>query len=190
MRAAIPTDLLLRLMNATPEQYAAVERVLGVTPEDGGSKMENGGPAVSEDVAQELSGLRRDVAAMRKDIRELRHEQTSDAVSDNEAARVFALMKSLDAGERTRKAPLERVFRLLVLEGHSQDAVAVKCQCSAGLVSLRVTEIERRMGRPLEQLRALATQLGSMDMPVDDSRARAIYRRGLTDDTRTEDEDE
>jgi hypothetical protein len=32
MRAAIPTDLLLRLMNATPEQYAAVERVLASVP--------------------------------------------------------------------------------------------------------------------------------------------------------------
>ena len=29
MRIALPTDLLLRLMNATPEQYAAVERILG-----------------------------------------------------------------------------------------------------------------------------------------------------------------
>lgn len=33
MRAAIPTELLLRLMSATPEQYAAVERVLGVNAE-------------------------------------------------------------------------------------------------------------------------------------------------------------
>ena len=206
VRAALPTDLLLRLMYATAEQYAAVERVLGVKPEDGGSKVEDGfgggadeeatelrrsqTAATTEDVAHELSGLRRGVAAMRKAICEMRHGQTSEPVSDNEAAQVFALMKSLDAGDRTRKAPLERVFRLLVLEGNSQDAVAVKCQCSAGLVSLRVTEIERRMRRPLEQLRALATKLGSMDMPVDDSRARAIYRRGLTDDTGTEDEDE
>ena len=28
MRAAIPTDLLLRLMNATPEQYVAIEKIL------------------------------------------------------------------------------------------------------------------------------------------------------------------
>ena len=28
MRTAIPTDLLLRLMNATPAQFAAVERIL------------------------------------------------------------------------------------------------------------------------------------------------------------------
>ena len=32
MRAAIPTDLLLRLMNATPKQYAAVEKILGSAP--------------------------------------------------------------------------------------------------------------------------------------------------------------
>lgn len=57
MRAAIPTDLLLRLMNATPEQYAAVERVLGVKPEDGGSRMEDGEPAVSEDVARSAFAL-------------------------------------------------------------------------------------------------------------------------------------
>ena len=198
VRAALPTDLLLRLMNATEEQYAAVERILGCKANGSlelgdrtkGTDESHVGASVGEDVAHELSGLRRDVAAMRKAIRDLRHGQTSEPVSDNEAARVFALMKSLDAGDRTRKAPLERVFRLLVLEGHSQDAVALKCQCSAGLISLRVTEIERRMQRPLEQLRALATQLGSMDMPVDDSRARAIYRRGLTDDTGLDDEDE
>jgi hypothetical protein len=32
MRTAIPTDLLLRLMNATPEQYAAVEKILAAVP--------------------------------------------------------------------------------------------------------------------------------------------------------------
>lgn len=113
-----------------------------------------------------------------------------DGASETEATRVFALMKSLDAGERTRKAPLERVFRLLVLEGHSQEMVAGKCQCSPGLVSLRVTEIERRMGRPIVELRTLAAQLGTMDVSVKDSRARTIYRRGLTDDAGVEDEDE
>jgi len=112
-----------------------------------------------------------------------------DGASESEATRVFALMKSLDAGERTRKAPLDRVFRLLVLEGHSQETVAVKCQCSPGLVSLRVAEIERRMGRPVMELRALASQLGAMNASVEDSRARTIYRRGLTDDTESEDQD-
>lgn len=42
MRAAIPTELLLRLMNATPEQYAAVERVLGVGAAHGRWQMAKG----------------------------------------------------------------------------------------------------------------------------------------------------
>ena len=39
MRQSIPTDLLLRLMNATPEQYSAVEKILG-SPEQGGGSEE------------------------------------------------------------------------------------------------------------------------------------------------------
>jgi hypothetical protein len=32
MRTAIPTDLLTRLINATPQQYAAVEKILSAVP--------------------------------------------------------------------------------------------------------------------------------------------------------------
>jgi hypothetical protein len=54
MMAAIPTELLWRLMNATPEQYAAIAKILGVKQEvrmtndevegaeNGGSRMEDG----------------------------------------------------------------------------------------------------------------------------------------------------
>ena len=41
MRIALPTDLLLRLMNATAEQYAAVERILGCAG-DGSWKLADG----------------------------------------------------------------------------------------------------------------------------------------------------
>jgi len=40
MRENIPTDVLWRLMNATPEQYAAVERVLGCKAESRNQKAE------------------------------------------------------------------------------------------------------------------------------------------------------
>jgi hypothetical protein len=105
-----------------------------------------------------------------------------EPVSDNEAVRVFALMKALDDGQRNRKAPLGRVFRLLVLEGLSQAATAKQCGCSPGLVSSRAAEIQRRMKRPVTELRALASRLGEMEVATADSRARKIYRRGLTDD--------
>jgi hypothetical protein len=54
MRAAIPTELLLRLMNATPEQYATVERVLGVSGENGRSRIEDGEPLLIADAARNL----------------------------------------------------------------------------------------------------------------------------------------
>ncbi len=50
MRATIPTDLLLRLMNATPEQYAAVEKILAA------SVVEVAAP-VTEDVARAAFAL-------------------------------------------------------------------------------------------------------------------------------------
>lgn len=58
VRAALPTELLLRLMNATEEQYAAVERVLGLTGET--LKTEMLKPEiepVSEDVARSAFAL-------------------------------------------------------------------------------------------------------------------------------------
>ena len=106
-----------------------------------------------------------------------------EPVSDSEAARVFGLMTALDDGHRIRKAPLGRVFRLIVIEGLIQEAVAGKCGCSPALITLRVAVIEKRMGRPLSELRALASRLGEMELAAKDSRAREIYRRGLTDDT-------
>jgi hypothetical protein len=109
--------------------------------------------------------------------------QSKDAVTESEATRVFALMKQLDAGPAKRKAPLERVFRLLVLEGQTQEAVALECKCVPSLVSMRVTEIERKMGRRIEELRQLASNLGNMETAEKDPRARSLYRQGLTDDT-------
>ncbi len=50
MRAVIPTDLLLRLVNATPEQYAAVERILVA------AVVESPAP-VTEDVARSAFAL-------------------------------------------------------------------------------------------------------------------------------------
>jgi hypothetical protein len=50
MRAVIPTDLLLRLVNATPEQYAAVEQILSAA-------VVELPPPVTEDVARAAFAL-------------------------------------------------------------------------------------------------------------------------------------
>ena len=44
MRAAIPTELLMRLMNATPEQFAAIAKILGVSAECGVRSRESSTP--------------------------------------------------------------------------------------------------------------------------------------------------
>ena len=113
---------------------------------------------------------------------------TVEPVSDAEAVRVFGVMERLGDGDRNLKAPLDLVFRLLVFKGFSQRAVAVKCECSPGLISARVAEINRRMGRPVAELRALASHLSEMEVVVKDSRARKIYQPGLVDDTEDEGE--
>ena len=125
-----------------------------------------------------LTKLHVQIGSMAKDL-----PARTEPVSDDAAVAVFALMKKLDDGSRTRKAPLGLVFRLLVLEGHSQAVVAEKCRCTRSLISLRVAEIERRMKRPLSELRLLATRLGEISATVQDSRARKIYQRGLVDGT-------
>jgi uncharacterized coiled-coil protein SlyX len=124
-----------------------------------------------------LTKLHAQIGSMAKEL-----PSRTEPVSDDAAVAVFALMKKLDDGSRTRKAPLGRVFRLLILEGHSQAVVAEKCQCTRSLISLRVAEIERRMNRPLSELRLLATRLVEINTTVQDSRARKIYQRGLIDD--------
>jgi hypothetical protein len=55
MREALSTDLLLRLIHATPEQYASVERLLGIAGGENG-KMEKREPA-SDDVARQVFAL-------------------------------------------------------------------------------------------------------------------------------------
>ena len=84
-------------------------------------------------------------------------------MNQGEAQRVFALMQSLEDGPKVRKAPLVRVFRLLVMEGRSQEQAAADCGCASSLISMRVSAIEQVMGVPITRLRALGTQLGRME---------------------------
>jgi len=86
-----------------------------------------------------------------------------EPMNQGEAQRVFALMQSLEDGAKVKKAPLLRVFNLLVLEGRSQEETARACGCAPSLISMRVKAIEAKMNLPIERLRFLATELGRMD---------------------------
>lgn len=149
MRAAIPTDLLLRLLNATPEQYAAIAKILGVNAESG--KCEPHG-------------------TMKAEI---------EPVSEDVARAAFALLVKLDAqGKQKSPTPLT-VFRLYCAEGMSADEVAWKCRCAKGTVMSRLRFIESVTHTKPDRFRRLSGHLQQMADDYDASGAREIYRRGL-----------
>lgn len=111
------------------------------------------------------------------------------SASAAEAKRVIEMSSRLNAGAKVRKAPLGVVFEMLVRQGHSQEHAARECGCAPSLISARVAEIEKRMGLPLPQLKALATQLGDMELGKD-SRAKSVYRKDFADYTVDDEPDE
>jgi hypothetical protein len=88
------------------------------------------------------------------------------AVDHGEAQRVFGILRTLKSKRSKQKAPLYDVFVLSVLEGHSQKTVAGKCECSPGLISGRVKELEKVFGRSVRELQALATPIREMQASV------------------------
>ena len=151
MRAALPTDLLLRLMNATEEQYDAIKRILGCVG-DGRSEMGDGQQG----------------------------EVSSGQCSEDVARSAFALLQKLELDAPLKAPSVLTVFRLYCVDGHSAERVARKCRCAKGTVMSRLRFIEERTGVKPEQFRAMSGHLQRVDDDLRASGAREIYRRGLT----------
>jgi hypothetical protein len=109
-------------------------------------------------------------------------------ITEEEAKRVFMLMKSLEGGRKQHKAPLPVVFRLTVLEGRSQAWVARDCECVPALISRRVKVIESRFGMPLERLRNFASVLAEMERSVKGDGCRTRKRGAPRDEAAEDDE--
>ena len=152
MRAALPTELLLRLMNATEEQYAAVAKILGVSAECG---VRNG------------------------ELNEAVHEDARPTVSEDVARSAFALLQKLELDAPLKAPSVLTVFRLYCVDGFSADQVARKCRCAKGTVMSRLRFIETVTKTKPEQFRAMSGHLQQVDDDLNASGARDIYRQGL-----------
>lgn len=152
VRAAIPTELLLRLMNATEEQYAAVERILGC-----GGDGTNRTDGTNEDETEREAHVSEDVARS-----------------------AFALLQKLELDAPLKAPSVLTVFRLYCVDGLSADRVARKCRCAKGTVMSRLRFIEERTGVKPEQFRAVSGHLQQIDDDLRESGAREIYRQGLS----------
>jgi hypothetical protein len=169
MRAAIPTELLWRLMNATPEQYAAVERVLGLGAEM--LKPETLQWEAEGNIEHSTFNTQHPIEAARGDAR--------PTVSEDVARSAFALLQKLELDAPLKAPSVLAVFRLYCVDGFSADQVARKCRCAKGTVMSRLRFIEERTGVPPEQFRAMSGHLQQVDDELRESGAREIYRRGL-----------
>jgi hypothetical protein len=116
----IPTDLLMRFLQATPEQRAAIDRFLLGAPGGHGGGDSQGGESVaggdSGEVLEALGRIETKVDAMKAGIAGVQAGPDIQ-VSEPEAGKVFLLLKRLESRPKQRKASLGTVFRLLVLEG-------------------------------------------------------------------------
>ncbi len=109
-------------------------------------------------------------------------ESRVEPVAEEVARRVFALIQELEMEGPCRKAPVLQVFRLYCLEGLSRDEGAKRCGWVPSLVSLRLKQIERKLGRKPSELRQYSSQVEQIEESLSDSRAKSVYREGLADE--------
>ena len=148
-RRAIDSELLLRLVNATPEQYAAVQRVLGMNAEGPGRRAEESARADARPTTAEV------------------------------ARSAFALLQKLELDAPLKAPSVLTVFRLYCVDGYSADRLARKCRCAKGTVMSRLRFIEEVTNTKPEDFRAMSGHLQQVDDELKASGAREVYRRGL-----------
>ena len=200
MSNCISTDLGRLLQAASPEKQAIVEMILQMEspqriPMDLGCLIIDAGVAQGKVIAERQSAndLRQEIHQLSQSMEGIKQllkitlkvgfQENPEPVSDQEATRVIEMFKRLGDRKLNCKAPLYKVFSLVVLAGESQVVAAEKCQCSEALISSRVAAIEKEFKKTVEYLRALLAPAGVIPELEQDPRARKLYRRGLTDDT-------
>jgi hypothetical protein len=184
MSATVSIAFLQRVRQATPEQRAVIERILRGAPGEpvgGDSRGDQNGQAEDADAQLDaLVRIERKLDVVLAWIAEARVEPEI-RVGEHEAKRVFLLMQRLESGPKERKASLATVFRLLVLKGLSQRAVASRCGCVESLISARVATIESTFGLTIERLRNFASELVSLEAAAKGDRRRK-RKSSLSDD--------
>ncbi|MCX6927145.1 MAG: hypothetical protein NT154_28655 [Verrucomicrobia bacterium] len=171
MSATVPIDSLTRFQQATPEQREAIDRFLRGVPGEIGGGGQSGERGDIGGVLDALMRIEKKVDAMQARIAGAQ-AGPDIRVSEREAGRVFLLMQRLESRPKQRKASLGTVFRLLVLVGLSQRAMAARCGCVESLISARVVAIERTFGMSLDRLRNFASELLSLEAVAKGERTR------------------
>ena len=182
MDDAIPTDRLMRFLQASPEQREAIDRyLLGSVAELGGgggsraAGCEPGSSGAVEDavarIERKLDGL---FAARLPEKREL--------LPEGEYLRVFHLFGELLAMGPDLVASPARVFDLMIFRKLTKGETAVACKCSASLITRRVATIEGHFGMPMEKLQDFASDIKERQRTVKGDRYAKKKQGGVRDE--------
>ena len=157
MRETFPTRLLLRLLQATPEELVAIERFL-----DG------------EPLPDTQPGARPGSQASRATPPERREP---DEEARGITGKVFELLKALDPNNRLRKAPPIKVFNLYFGHGLQPAEIAEVCKCDRSTVFRRLKAIRAKLPWSPRQLHEMSSQFEAMEDALTEPKARGIHRQ-------------
>jgi len=136
-----------------------------------------------------LLGLGTQMVAVTRGNAELRAANARlEPASDDEARRLFALLKALESESNYRKAPVTRVFQLYCLEGLTRKQVATQCHCVPSLITLRLQAIEAKLGRKASELRLLSDHFERIAESLTEDRARRVHRASALDQPEDEED--
>lgn len=203
MSAILATDPVVRVLQATPEQWAVLQALFaasggvagaavavvvappgaaeGQRAEDGGDSSDVGGQrsAITE-VKEIVTGIHREIAAVRKGMGELQRaggKAPSYAVpTEEEARRLFALMVACHTEHNLREAPVKAVFDLYCKLGFSARETALRLKCSKATVINRLALLRQRTGVSADHLRDYKPFFEQIESSLAEPRARRIRR--------------
>jgi hypothetical protein len=190
MKTTVSTDLLLRVAQATPEQQAAIERILCVGGMAGRAEV-----GTEDDVRATLLRIEEKIDAVLKahrvsgvELFKAHLPEQEESISEPESAQVFRLFGELLAMGADLVAPPARVFDLMVFKKMTKAEAALECKCAASLITKRVALIESHFQMPVERLCAFASDLKERQRTVKGDRY-ARKKRGAVHDEREQYDD-
>lgn len=135
------------------------------------------GVSAQAGLGEVLRRIHGEIAAARHEFSQ--RSTAAERLPEEDALRLFALVRELDPAGAAGKAPLLQVFRLYCLEGLAAEGVARRCGCSKTLIIRRLGQLRRKLGRNPAELRAFAGQFEAIEKSVGEFRGRRLSRHSM-----------
>lgn len=101
-----------------------------------------------------------------------------ELITKEQLAGFLAIAKELDANSSRSRPPTHtEVLQRYCVDSLSTEEIEKKCGCSHGTVMNRKSSLERKIGRPLSELRMYSDHFEDIEKSLHDSRAKFAHRK-------------